>query len=354
MKTLLYITAFPPNQKTGGQTFSLNAINELSQQYSIDLQYFSYPEHICEIKTGNNIESIKEIPIRKYDFIRTFWCHPIFTRRFNKSVLKQLQEIAGKYDILYFDFSQVAWYSLYIKHPCKILRMHDVLYQKFHRKNFLLEKWVTNTEKKVLNSFTKVFVPSKKDAELLSSVYGINAFYTNEYLKDVQFPAIVEQINQFIFYGYWKRPENTDGLIWFIEKVLPLIKENKRIVVIGGGLDPVIQQRYLNNNQIEYLGFVDKPLDIILKSSAVFVPLFQGAGIKVKVIDSFTVGTPVIGTELAFEGLPEIKGLSYCAKNEHQFADFINNFIPLSYNEKKMVAEEFNRIYNNHHLLEQL
>ena len=35
MKKLLYITAFPPNQKTGGQAFSLNAINELSQKYII-------------------------------------------------------------------------------------------------------------------------------------------------------------------------------------------------------------------------------------------------------------------------------------------------------------------------------
>lgn len=351
---LLYITAFPPNQKTGGQTFSLNAIKELSEQYIIDVFYFSYPEHNCEIQISDNISAIKELPIGRFDFIKKFWIHPIFSRRFNKSILREVQSITDNYDVLYFDFSQVALYSLYIKHPYKVLRMHDVLYQKFSRKNLLLEKWVTNTEKKVLKSFNKVFVPSKKDAVLLKSVYGINAYYTNEYLKPVHFPEYVEQKKQFVFYGYWKRSENTDGLIWFVEKVLPLIKGKIKILVIGGGLDTSIKEKYLKNNQIDYLGFVEKPLDIILESSAVFVPLFQGAGIKVKVIDAFTAGTPVIGTELAFEGLPEIKGLSCCAQDAQQFAAFINTFKSFTYEEKKLAASEFNKIYNYHHLLEQI
>ena len=354
MKKLLYITAFPPNQKTGGQTFSLNALNELSQNYLIDILYFSYPEHICEIVEKNNVISVTEVNIKKFDFIKKFWIHPLFTRRFNRNILRRIQTEANKYDVLYFDFSQVALYSLYIQHPNKILRMHDVLYQKFSRKNFLLEKWVTSTEKKLLKSFNKVFVPSIKDVDLLKKVYGLEAFYTNEYLKPIEFPQIVEQKRHFVFYGYWKRSENTDGLIWFIEKVLPLVKSTYKILVIGGGLSTEIKEKYLTAKGIDYLGFVDNPLNIILESSAVLVPLFQGAGIKVKVIDSFTVGTPVIGTDLAFEGLPDIQGLSYCTNDEVEFAKFINEFSPLSYDEKINKAKRFDDNYNNHHLLEQL
>lgn len=355
MKRLLYISAFPPNQKTGGQIFSLNAINELSKQYIIDLIYFEYPEHDCELKTEDNIKSITCYHIGRFDFLKKILIHPVFTRRFNNSLLKYLQTITESYDVLYFDFSQVAIYSLYIKHPYKILRMHDVLNQKFSRKNKVLEKWVTYTENKIIKSFNKVFVPSIKDVELLKSIYNVNAFYTNEYLKPIHFSNIaIEQEKQFIFYGYWKRTENTDGLIWFINKVLPLINSNSKFLVIGGGLSKDIKEKFLLTNGIEYLGFVKKPLDIILQSSAVLVPLFQGAGVKVKVIDSFTVGTPVIGTELAFEGLPDIKGLSYYSNNEKDFAKFINDFNPLSYDEKITKAKEFDSIYNKHHLLEQI
>lgn len=351
---LLYVSAFPPNQKTGGQNFSLNAINELSEKYYIDLIFFSYSNHNCEIKINKKILSKTVYKIKKIDFLKRIWLHPIFSRRFNKQVLKEIQKKSSDYDIIYFDYSQVALYSLYLKHPYKILRMHDVLYQKFKRKNIFLEKWVTKTEKKLLQSFNKVFVPSKKDVDLIKSVYGVNVLYTNEYLKKIDFPDFINQCNQFVFYGYWKRTENTDGLIWFIKKVLPLINKDIKIVVIGGGLDSAIQSNYLEKNNIDYLGFVDNPLEIIIKSNAVIVPLFQGAGIKVKVIDSFSVGTPVIGTELAFEGLPEISGLSYCATDEKQFANFINSFKSLSYLEKKQASNDFNKEYNNHHLLEQL
>lgn len=354
MKKLLYISSFPPNQKTGGQTFSLNAINELSKKYIIDLIFFYYPEHDCEIVKGDNIQSIKCYNIRKFAFLKKFWIHPVFTRRFNRDLLRYLQSITNNYDVLYFDFSQIALYSLYLKHPYKILRMHDVLYQKFSRKNKLLGKWVFRTEKRLLKSFNKVFVPSQKDVALLKNVYKINAFYTNEYLKKVIFPDYKSQKKQFVFYGYWKRSENTDGLIWFIEKVFPLINIDIKFVVIGGGLPKYIKEKYLIEKGISYVGFIEKPLDIILQSSAVLVPLFQGAGIKVKVIDSFTTGTPVIGTDLAFEGLPDIKGLSYCTNDENDFAGFINNFKPFTYQEKINKAKEFDSIYNRHHLLEQI
>lgn len=354
MKKILYISAFPPNQKTGGQFYSLNAIKELSQNFLIDILYFSYPGHICEIEKKDNVLSITEVDIMKYDFIKKIWIHPVFTRRFNKSILKRIQSESAKYDILYFDFSQVALYSLYIHHPYKILRIHDVLKQKFGRQNYFMEKWVMSTEKRLLYSFHKVFVPSIKDVNLLKKIYGLNAAYTNEYLKPILFPHIVEQKQQFIFYGYWKRSENTDGLIWFIDKVIPLIKFSSKIIVIGGGLPNEIKERYLKNKGIEYLGFVKNPLDNILESAAVIVPLFQGAGVKVKVIDSFTTGTPVIGTSLAFEGLPDIQGLSYYANNETVFAQIINNFKPFTYKEKINKAKEFDLIYNRHHLLEQI
>ena len=354
MKTLLYLTAFPPCQKTGGQAFSVNAIKELSQKYEITLIFFSYPEHNCEFQPCENIKSVEKIQINKFDIFKHFWIHPIFTRRFNRSFLHHLQNMAQNYDIIYFDFSQVALYSLFINHPYKVLRMHDVLCQKFRRKNLLLAKWICKTEKKIVRSVEKVFVPSKKDAEIIEKNYGVKALFTNEYLKQIFFPAVLKQTNQYVFYGYWKRPENINGLIWFIENVIPLLKSEYTFLVIGGGLDSGLREKYLEQKKIKYIGFVDDPLSFIMQSSALIVPLFQGAGIKVKVIDSFTAGTPVIGTSLAFEGLPDMPCLSHYAESPENFAHILKAFKPITYEEKIKLAKQFNEIYNNHHLLEQI
>lgn len=102
------------------------------------------------------------------------------------------------------------------------------------------------------------------------------------------------------------------------------------------------------------MGFVENPLDIIYKSAALIAPLFTGAGVKVKVIDAFTTGTPVIGTEIAFEGLPFIERLTFQADKAKAYIEIINNFSVLSADEKQENARVFKQLYDKHHLSEQL
>ena len=111
---------------------------------------------------------------------------------------------------------------------------------------------------------------------------------------------------------------------------------------------------YLKPNKINYLGFVQDSYARIVQSSAVIVPLFTGAGVKVKVLDSFTTGTPVIGTDVAFEGIPEIEGLTNLAISAEDFADKINNFVPCTLEQKILKAKEFRKIYDKNHLDDKL
>ena len=60
------------------------------------------------------------------------------------------------------------------------------------------------------------------------------------------------------------------------------------------------------NLNLDILGFVDDPYKILSQSKALISPLFTGAGIKVKVIEALACGIPVIGTDIAFEGLPPL------------------------------------------------
>ncbi len=354
---LLFITAFPPNQKTGGQTFSRNAINELSKKYTIHVIYFEYLCHECDLIQNSNVSVLKSFAVSNKNIFAHPFTHPIFTRRFSFKILSYINSIAQEYDVLYFDFSQVALYSCYIRHNYKIFRMHDVLAQKFERKNPLLAAWVKHTEKKILSSFSKVFVPSQKDSQIIKKNYSINALYTNEYLKPVHFPELLPlgPKKSFVLYGYWKRAENTDGLIWFIKNVLPLLAiEEYEYTVIGGGLDEEIQKHVLEPNKVKYVGFVEDPMEYIISSTAVIVPLFQGAGVKVKTIDTFTAGTPVIGTSLAFEGLPNISGLCFECESPKDFAEKIKEIKPLELQQKKELSSKFIEIYDNNHLLQKI
>jgi hypothetical protein len=355
MPRLLFITAFPPNNRSGGQKYSCNAINDLSKEYSVDLIYFKYKDHVIEKHLPVGL--ITPFEVRKFDWLLNAGMYPIFSRRFNRYVLAYLKSIALQYDILFFNYSQTAMYSLYIEHPYRIIRCHDIVYQSVVRKNKILVPWVKFCERKILNNANKIFVPSKKDTELLSEIYGINAFFTNEYMAEFKFYETIIKQNQFVFYGVWSRKENLEGLIWFIKKVMPLIKSklNMQFLIIGGGLDGKILKKYIYQHaNFKYLGFVDDPLDIIYKSSAVIAPLFHGAGIKIKVIDAFTTGTPVLGTEITFEGLPCIAGLRYKLTTPQEYAHALYTFCRASSEKKQDFAGQFRYIYDNKHLLEQL
>jgi hypothetical protein len=355
MKKILFITAFPPNNKSGGQVFSLNLLRDLSTKYIVDMIYFSYRDH--SIDPDIPVNSIKSFGINKFNFLYKITIYPLFTRRFNKRILAYIKNISSEYDIIFFDFSQVAIYSLYINHPYKIIRSHDIMFQKYSRKNRIFKYWVKSTERKIFQSVEKIFVLSEKDADIVKSIYNLDAYFTHEYVNcNFYFSKFIENDNIFIFFGLWSRKENLDGLIWFIKKVYPLIDNDLgiRFFIIGGGLSEKIKRKYLIHNNMEYLGFVDNPLDIIYRSQAVIAPLFTGAGVKVKVIDAFTTGTPVIGTNITFEGLPILENLTCFAHTPEEYAAIINNFPKMAYSEKQKNAEIFISLYDNNHLSEYL
>jgi glycosyltransferase involved in cell wall biosynthesis len=354
MENILFITAFPPNNKSGGQVFSLNLIRDLSKKYSVDLIYFNYKDH--SPAQDLPVNSIRDYNASNFNCLRKITMHPIFTRRFNYNILHYLKSMAPQYDIIFFDYIQVGLYSLYLEHPYKIIRSHDILFQKFSRKNKLFKNGVKLKEKEILKSAQKVFVPSKKDVDIIKCTYNLDTYFTNEYMQDFHFFKYSGKANTFIFFGLWSRKENLDGLLWFIKKVMPLISQNQDIKfkVIGGGMSEKVRKKYLLSRNIEYLGFVDNSLDIIYTSRAVIAPLFSGAGVKVKVIDSFTTGTPVIGTDITFEGLPALENLVYRVQTPQEYADIIQNIPEFTYVEKERNAGLFRRIYDTNHLTEQL
>ena len=70
------------------------------------------------------------------------------------------------------------------------------------------------------------------------------------------------------------------------------------------------------------------------------MPLFQGAGIKVKVIEALACGTPIIGTDIAFEGLPtKYTRMMVLSNNKNSFAS--NMHISMSLQERIQVKKEF-------------
>ncbi len=102
----------------------------------------------------------------------------------------------------------------------------------------------------------------------------------------------LKQEDYFCFFGAWHRPENSEGLAWFLTEVLPETP-GLTYVIIGPNLPESIKTQIRGSKQVTYLGFVDNPYEYLGRSRALIAPLFKGAGVKVKVVEALCCGTPV-------------------------------------------------------------
>ena len=102
---------------------------------------------------------------------------------------------------------------------------------------------------------------------------------------------------------FW--PPNVAGVLWFAREVLPLIWARiprARFVVVGK--NPPADIRSLTSDpRIEVTGYVADPLPYLEASDAFVVPLFSGGGMRVKILDAWLWGLPIVSTPIGAEGI---------------------------------------------------
>jgi glycosyltransferase involved in cell wall biosynthesis len=356
MKRILFLTPHVPNQNAGGANFTRLLLDDLSKDNLIDVIYFYYKGEILYRPSNNNIKVLLEIQnslwLKLKNALTYPILHPLYTVRFSRGLLNFVinQCTKVKYDLVYLDHSQMFLYGTYLEGIKKILMSHDVMAQRYSRKGNLLNRiFIIQGEKKLLSQpDSTIFAFSNKDRDIISKSYGLKALVTRFFLdKDVvdACPSKIEK--RIILFGKWNRPDNYEGLKFFLNKVYPFLKDDISIEIIGSGLHNSIQNRLVKLNNITYKGFVDNPYIVIANSLAVVCPLFSGAGVKVKVYESLACGTPVIGTSIAFEGIfNDLECYMFLANEAKEFINIINGF-SVTLQERRTLKELFMNLYDN-------
>jgi hypothetical protein len=96
---------------------------------------------------------------------------------------------------------------------------------------------------------------------------------------------------------------NVSGLEWLVAEVLPRVwaaRPDARLRLCGRGLDPA---RFAGEPRIDVRGFVDVLADAYRGAAAVVVPLTEGAGTPLKLVEALAFGVPIVATDVAVRGL---------------------------------------------------
>lgn len=98
-----------------------------------------------------------------------------------------------------------------------------------------------------------------------------------------------------LFLGDLHYPPNSQGLAWFASEVLPHLPDVE-LRVVGRGDVPECPR-------LSHAGFVDDLESEWHLATALVVPIRAGGGTRIKVLEAFAAGVPVVSTTLGADGL---------------------------------------------------
>jgi polysaccharide biosynthesis protein PslH len=268
------------------------------------------PRSLAETwRYGRNLFSSAPYTMSKF-------CRPEVKKR-----LGQLLD-AESYDVIICDFLFAAGVIPW-QNPCrKVLFTHNVEaliwkrhYEVARNPLWKLISWreyraVERSERWYLNRADQVLAVSEVDrthfarfmdpARISLIPTGVDA----EYFQ----PALIpEQPGLLVFTGAMDWMPNEDGILYFVNEVLPRIRAEFPTVALRlVGRSPSARIRALaeGNHGVQVTGRVEDIRPFVHEAEVYVVPLRIGGGTRLKIFEAMAMGKAVVSTTVGAEGLP--------------------------------------------------
>jgi polysaccharide biosynthesis protein PslH len=234
------------------------------------------------------------------------------------------QSASGGYDAVFVDGWLMAQYAPTDFDGLRMLHEHNaehVMWQRQVRlESNLLRRAlvrieagrVRRYESSILRRFDVIFAVSEQDRRAISHLGGRAARV--EILPNVPEPGLLERTELSppsgeavcLFLGTLSWLPNVQGLRWFIDEVLPLLRTRlpgARLVIGGRGAPAELAALVARVAAVELVGAFVDPEPLYLRARAFVEVSLGGSGTRVKVLNAFARGLPVVSTPDGAEGL---------------------------------------------------
>jgi len=225
-------------------------------------------------------------------------------------------------DVLQLEYTALSQYGGDFRRLACVLFEHDIYFQSIARGSAnpqgLLKKGkaayeylrALRYELRVLPRFDRVQVCSAENGNYLLSFLPTLRGRIDDNRAGIatsryEFQADGREPETMLFLGSFRHPPNQEGLSWFTQKVLPAVLEHKpraRLVIVGSEPPPRHSLPHLPDN-IELRGFVEDVREPLSRYAVFVCPILSGSGMRVKLLEAFAAGIPVVSTPLGAEGL---------------------------------------------------
>jgi len=199
------------------------------------------------------------------------------------------------------NIEHLIWKRMYLtcKNPLKKFYLHHLF--------VTLEEY----EKTVLHHFDGILPITEKDA-------GFFKYHSHKPVKTIPFGVNMESYpvqenppaEQALFHiGAMNWKPNEEGIRWFLKNVWSQIHPKLpglKLYLAGRAMPRRLLD--LKQRNVSVLGEVPDARAFILSKSIAIAPLFSGSGVRIKIIESMSLGKTVISTKTGAEGIDYTDG----------------------------------------------
>ena len=196
-------------------------------------------------------------------------------------------------------------------------KWEDIFYKQY---DFSL--MTSNVERDILNK-------RMGDNKAKTLTVGVDCDYYDQPIESERDPKGLSYVGNFYV------ASNADTLKMMVECILPLLKSDFRLYVIGKVPDE-IKAKY-EREKIIFCGRVDDLREYVKKTAVFFSPISYGTGVKTKIVEAMAMGMPVVTNSVGIEGIHAKPGEDILVSDD--------------YNE---LAEMVDRLLNDKNIREQL
>lgn len=163
-------------------------------------------------------------------------------------------------------------------------------------------------EKRVFSSIPCATAVSERDARRISS-WGCHQVEVVPNGVDLESNPLLDpglsETGCLVFVGSMDWRANQDGIRWYLDQVHPLLRTlpDYNLTIVGRNPPDWIKEAPRSSRQIVVTGEVSDVHPYIARSSVVIVPLRVGGGSRLKILEAFACGRPVVSTTIGAEGL---------------------------------------------------
>lgn len=329
---IIWLAPEIPYPPIGGRNGVFNRIVQLSKYNKIYLYAVAYSED--EKNTAPEMKKFCE-EVHYYNrnskrfrtFIKSLFVPYSVASRTISEMQRDLENVLGKKrtDLIIVDFPNMAknlyrlnldCYCTLNQHNNEYKRMRDMFNIKtisyFKRFAYFLESYRLEIYEKRLyrkNIFSCITFFSSDDSMEFSKKWNkcnskLMVFPLGGNRQENTIPSKDKNHNTLLFIGRLDKiaTTNVEGVLWFCEEVLPLIRRKLDVNVLIAGANPDDSICKLADDCIKIVPNYEKLEDVYSLADYVILPLLSGGGVKGKLLEAASFGKTIISTSHGIEG----------------------------------------------------